>query len=757
MIDNNTSINKENTNEEHKNLEEDENNKKDEFNYINYTDNLIDSIFDKNDDIESANYFNDLSTQIQQGQISLQNELNQMIKDDELNTKKINEKKELYIEKLDIIKNLHNNFENRVEVLNQLYSDKLAYISLLSKNLFEFEKCKTNIEYANKIFEYINELNKGEDLSKIQIPEIFNDPEKILTEGIEIYLSFQQLIDSCAATHELSNFISNFGQIENKIKQTIKKSINEYYVQNDWEKLQRMLQVTEVINSDMIIDLYVSFIIEDIMKLDEYTESIKKVNFKNENISEELFSLIFKIADEFHESLLQISSDQFGSEFSKIFLLFPEVRQKLIISSMVTGSFKKMNTFRQMFLNEQDKSDETYVRIVQYFYPKTIKFLEEYKKVLEYSKTDLISSIEQETNICLRGIEAIYMNKERSLLNSFLESSYTSKINKIAELKNIYHANSKAKGNNPTGNIIQILNDTFELISSTNFSILHQQSSISIGRYNLLIKNKEEKEDLTETFCKEVFDSIQTLLLAYCSLNKFIILECEKKSFPINQQHFLLLSKINYCNTQFKQIFLYELRDFFRKVKFYDIIEEYVYKCAEKVDLGIENLFNELNSYTSIEFAATLKTINYKVIYKLSSSFSKTNTEEFDNIGSFIIPILKCINENWSGMDKYKSMICLLFTNMIENKMKEIYKNGKFTETGVVVMKNDFQKISNTFAEYTDEFFYNKIYDMFFLTEIFTTSKNELSEFCANITKDQKYDKDLIKIIEKKRKTLHID
>lgn len=757
MIDNNTSINKENTNEEHKNLEEDENNKKDEFNYINYTDNLIDSIFDKNDDIESANYFNDLSTQIQQGQISLQNELNQMIKDDELNTKKINEKKELYIEKLDIIKNLHNNFENRVEVLNQLYSDKLAYISLLSKNLFEFEKCKTNIEYANKIFEYINELNKGEDLSKLQIPEIFNDPEKILTEGIEIYLSFQQLIDSCAATHELSNFISNFGQIENKIKQKIKKSINEYYVQNDWEKLQRMLQVTEVINSDMIIDLYVSFIIEDIMKLDEYTESIKNVNFKNENISEELFSLIFKIADEFHESLLQISSDQFGSEFSKIFLLFPEVRQKLIISSMVTGSFKKMNTFRQMFLNEQDKSDETYVRIVQYFYPKTIKFLEEYKKVLEYSKTDLISSIEQETNICLRGIEAIYMNKERSLLNSFLESSYTSKINKIAELKHIYHANSKAKGNNPTGNIIQILNDTFELISSTNFSILHKQSSISIGRYNLLIKNKEEKEDLTETFCKEVFDSIQTLLLAYCSLNKFIILECEKKSFPINQQHFLLLSKINYCNTQFKQIFLYELRDFFRKVKFYDIIEEYVYKCAEKVDLGIENLFNELNSYTSIEFAATLKTINYKVIYKLSSSFSKTNTEEFDNIGSFIIPILKCINENWSGMDKYKSMICLLFTNMIENKIKEIYKNGKFTETGVVVMKNDFQKISNTFAEYTDEFFYNKIYDMFFLTEIFTTSKNELSEFCANITKDQKYDKDLIKIIEKKRKTLHID
>ena len=77
-----------------------------------------------------------------------------------------------------------------------------------------------------------------------------------------------------------------------------------------------------------------------------------------------------------------------------------------------------------------------------------------------------------------------------------------------------------------------------------------------------------------------------------------------------------------------------------------------------------------------------------------------------------MIPLFKCMNENWSGIDKYKSMISLLFTNMIIEKMKDIFKNGKFTETGVVVMKNDFQKVSNTFAEYTDEFFYKKVYKL---------------------------------------------
>ena len=124
--------------------------KVEEKNYINFTDSLIEKIFDSNEDIDADNFFKDLTSKLQEGQSDLQGQIDLMIKDDELNTKKINEKKEQYIEKLDYIKNYHNNFENRVDALNQLYSDKLAYISLLSKNLFEFEKFKNNIKFANK-------------------------------------------------------------------------------------------------------------------------------------------------------------------------------------------------------------------------------------------------------------------------------------------------------------------------------------------------------------------------------------------------------------------------------------------------------------------------------------------------------------------------------------------------------------------------------------------------------------------------------
>ena len=100
--------------------------KVEEKNYINFTDSLIEKIFDSNEDIDADNFFKDLTSKLQEGQSDLQGQIDLMIKDDELNTKKINEKKEQYIEKLDYIKNYHNNFENRVDALNQLYSDKLA-------------------------------------------------------------------------------------------------------------------------------------------------------------------------------------------------------------------------------------------------------------------------------------------------------------------------------------------------------------------------------------------------------------------------------------------------------------------------------------------------------------------------------------------------------------------------------------------------------------------------------------------------------
>lgn len=743
--------------EEHQKLIQPINESQQEKFFIDYTEKVVDKFFASEKSFDSPDFYTNFVKEIQAGQDYLQNELTFMLKDDEINTKKINQKKEFYLEKLDLIKNFHNNFEYRVDVLNQLYSDKLAYISLLSRNLFEFEKMKKNTAFANKIFEYLAELNKSKELTDAAIPDIFTDPEKILSEGLEYYLAFQQLIINMKHTEHLSNFIENFKKIEVKIKDLITSSIKDCYANSDWEKLQSILRVTDVIKSDLIIDLYVSYITNDVMRLEEYTNGVEKVNFATQNISEELYTLIFKIADDFHESLLKVSEEQFGCEYSKIFILFPESRQKFVISKLVSSCLKKMNNFRNLFLVEENKSDESYVRIVQYLYPKTLVFLEKYQSILEYSKSDLKVSLIQETNIFLRSVEAVYMNKERNLLNSFIESTYKTKIKKVAEIKTLLLMGMHKKNVDLSGAITETLNSLFDLIQSTNFSFLLKQSTTSITRYNMLIQSKEEKEDLTESFCKEIFDSIQNLLVDYCNLSKIIFEQCEKKNYPISEKHFLLLSKITYCTNEFKQIFLNELKDFFKSVKFYDIVEDYVRKCINKVEVATEVLFSELNTYASLEYNEIMKGIKYKEIYKISSSKAEENTEEAKKIIVFLVSIFKCINENWTNVERNKKMLTLLLTKMTADKMKDILKNAKINEKGVSLMKNDFQKISNTFAEYTDETFYSKVYDVFFLSEIFTTSKNELESFCQTLEKDDKYDKDLIRIIQKKRKGLNME
>ena len=47
-----------------------------------------------------------------------------------------------------------------------------------------------------------------------------------------------------------------------------------------------------------------NYIVEDVMKLKEQNDMMRKVQFKEEGISEDLFTLIFKQADDFHETLL---------------------------------------------------------------------------------------------------------------------------------------------------------------------------------------------------------------------------------------------------------------------------------------------------------------------------------------------------------------------------------------------------------------------------------------------------------------------
>ena len=724
------------------------------INFNNYTDDIIEEFFTKNNFDDSPNFFYDLASEMQNGQRHINHKLKKIIKDDEINNAKLAQKKQEYITKLEKIKKNNSAFEQKVNDLNELYCDKLSYISLISKNLYEYEKFHKNIDFTVKLFDYINMLNKTDNYVELKLPPSLTDSELIIDEGIEIYLAFKEVQQTCKNKPEYENFIKNFGTLEDKVKNTIKSAIAKSYIDNNLQKLRHIFGVTETMKNDLMTNLYVDYIVEDIMRLKEQKEEMKKVQFSVDGISEDLFTLIFKQADNFHETILANADTQFGKEYSKIYIIFPESQYKIVSSIMINTFIKYLTEFRTIFISERDKNEETYVRMVQYIYPKTVSFNEQFKNVVTFTKTDLEGALEQETNIFLRTVEGIYMNKEKTMLEYFITSSYKSMVNQMKKIKAEFSEikKGKLKGEKLTNFVLDYLNRLYDSIQSTNFSKLNEKTKQTINRYNILIKSKSEQKDLTETFCKEVFDSIQELLISYCDTFKLILEESMKKNQNVIDKHFQILSKIDYFKSQYKLIFLSELKDFFKEVKFYNEIEDYIIKSIYQIDIEIDSSFSNLNSFLSSEYTKILNSIKYKDTYKKSKvDPEKTNTEEGQKIIDYLRQVFNNVKNNWTYLEKYQNMLFLLFTNLTVEKMKDILRNAKFNYEGTTLLKSDFNKIAAIFAEYTEDIYYNEIYNLIFLTEIFNASDNDVDEFVQKMEKEGKVEIDLIKIAVKKR------
>ena len=724
------------------------------INFNNYTDDIIEEFFTKNNFDDSPNFFYDLASEMQNGQRHINHKLKKIIKDDEINNAKLAQKKQEYITKLEKIKKNNSAFEQKVNDLNELYCDKLSYISLISKNLYEYEKFHKNIDFTVKLFDYINMLNKTDNYVELKLPPSLTDSELIIDEGIEIYLAFKEVQQTCKNKPEYENFIKNFGTLEDKVKNTIKSAIAKSYTDNNLQKLRYIFGITETMKNDLMTNLYVDYIVEDIMRLKEQKEEMKKVQFSVDGISEDLFTLIFKQADNFHETILANADTQFGKEYSKIYIIFPESQYKIVSSIMINTFIKYLTEFRTIFISERDKNEETYVRMVQYIYPKTVSFNEQFKNVVTFTKTDLEGALEQETNIFLRTVEGIYMNKEKTMLEYFITSSYKSMVNQMKKIKAEFSEikKGKLKGEKLTNFVLDYLNRLYDSIQSTNFSKLNEKTKQTINRYNILIKSKSEQKDLTETFCKEVFDSIQELLISYCDTFKLILEESMKKNQNVIDKHFQILSKIDYFKSQYKLIFLSELKDFFKEVKFYNEIEDYIIKSIYQIDIEIDSSFSNLNSFLSSEYTKILNSIKYKDTYKKSKvDPEKTNTEEGQKIIDYLRQVFNNVKNNWTYLEKYQNMLFLLFTNLTVEKMKDILRNAKFNYEGTTLLKSDFNKIAAIFAEYTEDIYYNEIYNLIFLTEIFNASDNDVDEIVQKMEKEGKVEIDLIKIAVKKR------
>lgn len=593
--------------------------------YTNYTDNLIEDYF-LNNDIEDENFLSNLEEKIKQSQKTISVDFEKIIKENEQNSKTVNETKEMYFEKLDLITNLYNNFEFRVDHLNKHYSDKMSYISVLSNNLGEFEKFNKNIIFANKIFDYIQQLNSSEDINQI-IPDIFTQPEKMLEDGVEILEAFRQLID--VTGKDFPNFTKNFKFIEQKMKECIQTSIKDFYENNEFNKLEKLMKVTEILHSDFIIEMYVNYIISSVDFV-FIIKSIKDINF--DKVSEELQNNIFNMTDDFFNKIISVCHEQYGHVASKIYLIFPEPIQKLVISNLVMQFSSLVKQFREIIIKEQGKSDEIYVKIIEYIYPQSIKFVERFKETFAYSKTDLWNTIEQDTTHFLRRVEAVYMSKDRNLLRNFISENYDSKQKIMEDMKKCY--DSKVVG------LEQFQNDLLDLIMSTNLSLIAKYSVDTINRYHNLIRNKNEKTDMTASFCKDILDSLQKLLQTYANLAAFIIEKLAHSGQFLSATHFLFLSKITFLLGEFQHIFLYDLKDFFKQVKFYDDIEEDVRRRVNKVEVNVDKLYSQLASFTSSTLNQIFKSIKLKETYylgKLNDEYA--SSLEMEKICNFFKPL----------------------------------------------------------------------------------------------------------------------
>ena len=185
------------------------------------------------------------------------------------------------------------------------------------------------------------------------------------------------------------------------------------------------MKVTSDMSSEFVYRLYVSYAIE-FSPIEEVENSLRGVTYTN--MTDFTYSEICKTMKNFHDEIFKVATQQFGNASSKVYLIFPETKYNNVIGELLTQFSQHVDDFRNQIIDEAGKTDDVYVKLIEYFYPLSNQYVESMKEVLTYSKTDLWNHIEQETNLFLRQMESIYMFKEKNLLAQHLNTQYYDKI-----------------------------------------------------------------------------------------------------------------------------------------------------------------------------------------------------------------------------------------------------------------------------------------------------------------------------------------
>lgn len=577
--------------------------------YKNFTDNLIDKFFETSK-LDDINFYDKLDKVIKTSNTHLNSELNRLTfefeKNSEIDTKQTDE----YKDKLQEITLIYNNFEGKLDNLNNHYHNKLAYISTLSTYLGEFEKFNKNIIFAHKIFEKLNEFNTNDQVS-INNYDIFTDPNKLIEEGIEVFHALHQIVESCEKDFPI--FAKNFKNMDMKIKENIQNSIRDFYENNELHKLEALFKVTDLISPDMIIEMYVKLILEQ-MNLNFLINSLKKISL--ENISNEMFNQIFRIIEEFHSSIIKNAEEQFGNKKSKIFLIFPESRHKEVISFLVKEFQQVLKEFRDVFNNYDTKKNihEAVINLIEHIYPDSIEFVDKFKKTLEYIESDLWNEIKNDTNIFLQILHSAFQARQSILNKYFILENSTNKINLIQNFNKEY--NSKAI------NLDVLQEKVFDVIYKDELSLYLKFCNLSIERYNKFLGSSQEKEDGIEEFYKQVVKSITDKIKIFSDAIVYIVIEKDKVKTNINNLHFHVFYTIGHLVAEFQSIFLYELKPVFVKTcKIFPNIEEHMKMTiksltSEALKPLFDRIWASMDNYTKTIY----KDFKYKEAYYTNSN-----------------------------------------------------------------------------------------------------------------------------------------
>jgi len=601
--------------------------------YKNFTDNLVDKFFDSNKQ-DDPNFYDKLEQIIRNSQSHLNSELNKLAIECQKNSELDNRQNDEYKDKLQEITLIYNNFEGKVENLNNHYSNKLAYISTLSTYLGEFEKFKNNIIFANKIFDKLNELNSSESI-ELNNFEIFTDSNKLIEEGIEIFHALRQIVDSCSK--EFPVFAKNFKSMELKIKESISNSIRDFYDNNELQKLESLFKVTDLISPDMIIDMYVKLIIEQ-MNLGFSIRSLKSISL--ENISNEMFNQIFRIIEDFHSTIIRTAEEQFGNSKSKIYLIFPDTRHKEVISFMVKEIQQILKDFRDVF-NGYDKNpniNESVINLIEHIYPDSIEFVNKFKQTFEYIESDLWNEIKNDTNIFLQILHSTFQSRQFTLNKTFIFENSTYKINIIKNFIKEY--------NSKTLSLDALQEKVFDVIYKDELSLYLKFCNISIERYNKFLGSIQEKEDGIEEFNNQMVESIITKIKIYCEAIVFIVNEKDKNKTNINNLQFHVFYTIGHLVAEFQSIFTFELKHVFNKTcKKFPTIEQYIKNVIVNIKSDyMKPLFDKIWSSTDNYMKLIYKDFKHKDAYNSSSNrIENMKIGVMERLNIFLKPIFTVV------------------------------------------------------------------------------------------------------------------